>query len=264
MKQVLVIYFALVAFVIFGCSKNDNYHLVMKPVKADSIDADKNGKIEENDIFILYDLSDQLYDSKIKPYLAKAGIEDKAELYNKDASFRLRSKLTVLEWETFTRNIEEWSKVNAQIEATAKEITDKVVEEKLVSGSAKVIFCHVWGNIELADGRVLKYASIRIPVGGTENNFARITNLLSKKFIEGRLIKYELSGKSLGNSAEAYIYVNKVCINEELAKMGYALAVRDGSDTSQKYIQLEEEAKQYKRGLWAYYPDQNPFAEPLY
>jgi len=85
----------------------------------------------------------------------------------------------------------------------------------------------------------------------------------SKNLIEGKIIRYKPTGLKVDNASEAYIYIGKLCINDELVKMGYALAVREKSE-SENLIKLEEKAKASKKGLWAYYPDQKPFAEPRY
>jgi hypothetical protein len=262
---VLTVFLALATLIVFGCAKSDNSQLMVKPVKARAFDADKNGLIEEKDVFILYDRADAVYDGKIQPYLTKAGVENTAEIYTQEANFRLRSKLTVIEWEEFTRNLEEWNKINAQIEATAEEAMNKVVEqENPVSRSGKVAACHAWGPIEFVDGTVIKYAGIQIPVDIRNNKYCRTVALFSSKLINGRLIRYNLTGKKNGNVNEAYIYINDVCINEELVKRGYALAIRDQSEMAPKLIELEEKAKENKRGLWAFHPQEKPFADPLY
>ena len=141
---------------------------------------------------------------------------------------------------------------------------DKVIEkENPVFRSGKVVHCAIWGPIELFDRTVIKYAGIQIPVGST-NKYCRIVTLFSSQLINGRLIRYELTGKKIGNVNEAYIYVNDVCINEELVRRGYAIAIRDQSEMASKLIELEEEAKEKNIGLWAFHPHENPFAEPLY
>jgi len=229
-------------------------------VKAKAVDANKNGTIDENDVFVLDDIANQIYDEKIQPLLLKAEIRDKLELYAADANFRLRSRLTVIEWETLSRNMDEWNKINAQIDATAKEAMDKIVEKQNpVSKSGKVVACADWGGIGISDGMVIKYAGIQMPSGGTDNKFSRIAALFSAKLLVGRIIRYELTGKKTGNTNEAYIYINEVCINEELVRRGYALAIRDESERAIILTELEEEAKEKNIGLWAYYPDQNPF-----
>ncbi|PIS21873.1 hypothetical protein COT51_00445 [candidate division WWE3 bacterium CG08_land_8_20_14_0_20_41_15] len=118
------------------------------------------------------------------------------------------------------------------------------------------------GQIELASGIVIKYWGIKIPVGGTDNRYARIVSVLSNKYIAGRLIRYSLTGVKIGNVSEAYVYVGKLFINEELVKGGYAIAVRDNSDKVDILVKAEESAKTGKKGLWRF---ENPFPpESLY
>jgi len=263
--MILVIFLLSATLMSFGCSLRNKPEPLIKPVKANAVDANKNGVFDDGDLFILYDLSDKIYEDQILPYMKKADIGSKAELGSPDALIKLRGSLTVIEFERFMQNIEEWNTANSQIDATAKAITDiKVEPAKLVSKSDKALGAHVWGQIELSTGIVIKYAGIKIPVGGTDNRFSRVVNLISNKFIAGRLIRYELTGRKVGNTSEAYVYVGELCINEELVKMGYALAIRDKSEKSEKLIKLEEESKASRRGLWAFHPNDNPFAEPLY
>jgi len=195
MKKVIAL-FIFLTIICIGCGKHEQQITLKPDIKARAVDADKNGVIEDKDVFILYETADQVYNEKIQPLLLKAGIKDKLELFTSDANFRLRSRLTVIEWETLTRNMEGWNKINAQIEATAKESMNKVVEKQNpVSKSGKVIACADWGGIGLADGTVIKYAGIQMPVGGTENKFSRIAALFSAKLLVGRIIRYELTGK---------------------------------------------------------------------
>jgi len=114
------------------------------------------------------------------------------------------------------------------------------------------------GQIELASGIVIKYWGIKIPVGGTDNRLSALSN----KYIAGRLIRYSLTGVKIGNVSEAYVYVGKLFINEELVKGGYAIAVRDNSDKVDILVKAEESAKTGEKGLWRF---ENPFPpESLY
>ncbi|MEK7400256.1 MAG: hypothetical protein AAB116_25200, partial [Candidatus Poribacteria bacterium] len=189
MKKVMIT-IVLLAFVILtipGCVKNSPEPIIKADVRANAIDVTGDKIIDDNDIFNLYDLSDQIYNDKVVPYMEKAGINDKRELYTPEATAKARTKLTVVEYEAFIKSAEEWNKVNAQLEATIAKIADKIVEtEKPPPGSGKVAVCHVWGPIELYDGTVIKYAGILLPVGGTDNKFSRIVAGFSKGLLEGR------------------------------------------------------------------------------
>ena len=62
---------------------------------------------------------------------------------------------------------------------------------------------------------------------------------------------------------KSIVYVNDLCVNNELVRRGYAIADRDDTDRAKKLIALEKIAEKERRGLWAYKED-NPFKEPLY
>jgi len=218
---------------------------------------------DDADLFILYDNPDKVYNDGVSPYMQKAGIGSKTGLGSPTAIFKIRRSLTVSEFDIFMVNIGRYNLINAQIEVTAKAITDRKIEPKEPDmKSAKALGSHVWGQIELASGIVIKYGGIKIPVGGTDNRYARIVSLLSNKYIAGRLIRYSLTGVKIGNVSEAYVYVGKLFINEELVKGGYAIAVRDNSDKVDILVKAEESAKTGKKGLWRF---ENPFPpESLY
>jgi hypothetical protein len=259
--MILVLLFGLLMGL--GCSARNKPELLIKPVKAHAVDANQNGLHDDNDVFILYEHSDKVYNDKIVPYMQKAGIGSKTELGSPNAMLKIRGALTVTEFDIFMQNMAEYNLINSQIEATAKAFVERKLEPKsLPVKSEKALGSHVWGQIELASGIVIKYGGIRIPVGATDNRYARVVSVLSNKYIAGRLIRYSLTGVKVGNVSEAYIYVGKLFINEELVKEGYALAVRDNSDKADILIKAEEEARAKKKGLWQY---ENPFPpESLY
>ncbi len=260
MVKILVIT-TMCAIMCFGCSQHQP-ESVIHTVKARAVDANKNSIIDDGDLFILYDRLDEIYNDKMLPYMERASIGNKIELGSPTGMIKLRGGLTVVEFERIIQNIAEYNLVSSQIEVTAEDIANKGIDPpKLVSKSDKALGVAVWGQIELASGIVIKYAGIKIPVGATDNRYSRVVSILSNKYIAGRLIRYELTGVKIGNTNEAYIYVGDLCINEELVKRGYAIANRDKSDRSDKFIKLEETAKAGRRGLWDFYPQDDPFAE---
>ena len=128
--------------------------------------------------------------------------------------------------------------------------------------TGRVIATHRIGYVELQDGIVIKYAGIKMPTYH-DSKYAAMVMQLSNKLILLRLIRYELTGKITNNVPEAYIYIEKTCINSELVRRGYAIADREDTDRAKKLIALEKIAEKERRGLWAYKED-NPFKEPLY
>lgn len=262
MKRLIFFIFSFLILIIscLGCAKDEKFiTLETTNVKARPVDANKDGTIDDKDMLVLDELATQIYQDKILPLLLKAGISDISELYTPEGGLKVRTRLTVAEYESLKKYLDEWQKVNAQTDATVKEIADRIIKPSPIK-SGKVVACHVWGVIELADGTVIKFAGIQMPAGGTNNKFSRIATLFVSRLVNDRIVRYELTGKKVGNVNEAYIYINEMCINEELVRRGYALAIRDQSERSKKLISFEEEAKENNRGLWAFYPEQDPFA----
>lgn len=259
---ILVTLIVLSTLMSFGCSSKSPPDILIHSVKANAVDSNKNGVFDDDDLFILYALLDKIYEDKILPYMQKAGVGNKTELGSPIATFKIRGNLTVTEYDLFMQNIAEYNKANSRIEATAQTIADRNIKPIVRHRkSEKALGSHVWGQIELASSIVIKYGGIKIPVGATDNKFARVVAVLSNKYISGRLIGYEETGVKVGNVSEAYVYVGKLFINEELVKRGYAVAVRDNSDKADILIKAEEEAKVKKKGLWKFYPQDDPFAE---
>ena len=258
MKPVIAL--LLISIILIGCGSKQATYLDLP--KSHAIDADKNGIIDDKDILIAMETADSYFASWLQPFIVKAGMKDKNDLVTEDADLRLRSNLTVTEWETFNRNMKEYNRLEAQLDATAKESADRMVAKKTpIFRAGKVAGCG-WGQIGLQDGLIIKYAGIRIPVG-SKSKYSKMVGLLSNKLIQEKIIKYELTGTAVGSIQDAYIYVNDVCINDELVKRGYAIAIRENSDKAMTLIDLENEAKELKRGLWAFSED-DPFKEPLY
>jgi len=81
--------------------------------------------------------------------MQKAGIGSKTGLGSPTAIFKIkiRRSLTVSEFDIFMVNIGRYNLINAQIEVTAKAITDRKIEPKEPDmKSAKALGSHVWGR----------------------------------------------------------------------------------------------------------------------
>ena len=102
---------------------------------------------DDADLFILYDNLDKVYNDGVSPYMQKAGIGSKTGLGSPTAIFKIRRSLTVSEFDIFMVNIGRYNLINAQIEVTAKAITDRKIEPKEPDmKSAKALGSHVWGR----------------------------------------------------------------------------------------------------------------------
>ena len=250
-------------FLLFSCGGN-KLEISMDIPNGHVVDANKDGTIDDRDVVTLCNENDTYWKDKLLPYLKEAGMTDQTELLRSDANMRLMNALTVSEWGRFHENLVLYNKTESNIQATAKAIADKILEvPQLKSYTSKVLSSSYWGQIELANGVILKYAGIRYPAGKM-SKYARISAMMSVSLVNGRLVRYELTGGVTGSVPEAYVFVDKICINEELVKRGYALADESDIEHWDKYSELELSAKRLKRGLWAFYPEFNPEGEPLY
>jgi hypothetical protein len=259
MKKIILMF---ICVMLVGCGTKQSSFITDLP-KGHVIDTDNNSIIDDKDVMACIDTADSYFATYVQPFLTKAGMKDKNDLLTKDAHYRFRTSLTVVEWDKFNQHLREYNKLQSNIDATAKASADRIINsKKLVKKSGKVFRCQ-GSTVGLQDGITIKYAGIKMPASIT-SRYSMMVSIMSLKLISPNLISYELTGSyAPGNIPEAYVYCNDLCINEELVKRGYAIAIRDGTDKSIALIKLEEEAKQNKRGLWAFIAD-NPFAEPLY
>jgi endonuclease YncB( thermonuclease family) len=259
MKKVIILMFVCIMFV--GCAtKQSSFTDFINLPKGHVIDKDKI--IDDKDVIACIDKADSYFATYIQPFLTKTGV-NKDDLFTKGTYDKFRNTLTVAEWDRFNQHLREYKKLQSNINATAKANADRIINSKEPDiWTGKVFRCQ-GSNVGLQDGKVIKYAGIKMPEGIT-NKYSMMVSVMSLSLTKPNLVSCKLTGSySSRNIPEAYVYCNNLCINEELVKRGYAIAIRDGTDKSNTLIKLEEEAKQNKRGLWAYIED-NPFAEPLY
>lgn len=262
MSKISVIFF-IVACLLFGCG-GKQVDMSLDMPKGHVVDADKNGSINDRDVGILCKANDLFWNTNLLPYMKKAELSDKIDLFRKDANIRLMNSLTVSEWRIFNDNLIEYNKAEADIEATARAIADVVLSmQKPKIRTGKVVSSTYYGHIELVNGVVLKYAGVSYP-SGAMSEYSRISALMSVSLVNGRLVRYAVTGNRVGNVDEAMVYVGDLCINEELIKRGYALASDTDIEHYDSFIKIQREAKRLKRGLWAYYPEYNPEGVPQF
>jgi len=67
--------------------------------------------------------------------------------------------------------------------------------------------------------------------------------------VDGKTVKVEIAGKDQYNRILGVVYVGKVNVNEEMIKAGYAWRYKYNKDS--RYLELQNEAKRKKKGLWS-------------
>jgi len=132
---------------------------------------------------------------------------------------------------------------------------------------AKVMTVIDGDTIRLEDGRLVRYLGIDAPELRTKveslwvydpQPFAEQAATLNKKLVEGKKVKIELDPnlprKDQFGRLLAFVFVDKVMVNEELVRQGLA-KVETHHPLIMKYRKriwsLEEGAWLGKRGLWA-------------
>ena len=259
LTQVFMTLAVLILVTIFvGCAGKGARFIPYFPVP---VDADEDGDIDKDDVSILEEKAGDHFDRNIQPLLDDAVVTpEESEVIRKkmiiaeDVDKKLKDSLTVTKYERFMKHFREYCKSNDLIEVTRR----KVIVSPIPAAQwddGKVLVVHVWGWSELADGLTLRYAGIMIPYGG-QNRFARISTSFLITLIYDRLIRFRI----VEENQRAFINRKKICINEELVRRGFAIADRSSQlPEIEKLIKLEEEARKKKRGLWTFYPHENPW-----
>jgi micrococcal nuclease len=121
--------------------------------------------------------------------------------------------------------------------------SDKIVVTRVIDGDTVVI----------QGGDRVRYIGIDTPEIG-EHYYAEAT-AKNKELVNGkevRLVK-DVSETDQYGRLLRYIYVGDLFVNAELVRLGFARAYRYPPDTyyAEHFSQLELEAKQAHRGLWA-------------
>jgi len=139
-----------------------------------------------------------------------------------------------------------WSRAPGQTSPTVK---------KIYSGN----------RIKLSDGRRIVYAGLSVPDKKSKPFFAlcRRANreLVYKKAV---IVRPDMSLKEESDSRiPAYVFVGDDFVNAELIRRGYALAIpnQHGNPYSELFVSLQQQAREQRRGLWAY---EGSGSEPYY
>jgi len=129
----------------------------------------------------------------------------------------------------------------------------------------RVVTVYTGAEAKLSDGRKIVYSGISVP-SKKNKIFFRECLKAHKQLVEDAsiiiLTQPEARGKDL-RRIPVVAFNGTLLINAELIRQGYALAGHndDGFRYRDLFIQLQQEARQAGRGLWAY---SDTFSEPYY
>lgn len=110
------------------------------------------------------------------------------------------------------------------------------------------------GEMVLLDnGERLRYIGIEVPkdLGYT---VVREATAFNKYLVEGKVVGLELDVQHTDRAGNilGYVFIGDVFVNEELAKLGYAKARREGQNIKyeDRLLEAQNEARKDQRGLW--------------
>ena len=108
-------------------------------------------------------------------------------------------------------------------------------------------------TVQLEDGRTVRYAGINAPEEGQP--YYQEATQANNRLVGGKAVRLEFGGRETERHGRvlAYVYVDKVLVQEELVKLGWAIVTRTQPLPRYRRVLLEkeEEAKTESRGLWA-------------
>jgi hypothetical protein len=262
----LVVLSTLVYFV--GCVGYGGLPSIDDPkYVSQSVDADKKGGINEEDVKQLEIKADECFDSLVLPFYKKAGIELKREqdipliyiLKSIDTEQNIKileGNLTVAEWKKLRDGRDKLNKVVRQLEAT-REYVNKggITESGIVGGNALVPDrLGFW----FEDGRLAELIGIRIPTTISKYRKMSIDLFYKLALNEKAGIEYDVVKNDWTNQfLYVYIYVSDKFINAEMVSRGYARAkpTLQNSKYDSLFMKLEKYAKENKLGIWAFTDD---------
>jgi micrococcal nuclease len=108
-------------------------------------------------------------------------------------------------------------------------------------------------TVELADGRKVRYIGINTPERG-QPFYAEATEM-NRQFVENKPVQLEFDLETFDRYGRtlAYVWSNGVQVNYQMIRQGYANAftVQPNVRYDQLFRQMEREAREAGRGLWA-------------
>lgn len=125
--------------------------------------------------------------------------------------------------------------------------TDKI---NLLSGKVIKVYDGDTITIVTPEKRQIKVRLKNIDSPEKKQDYGTQAKNFTSSLIFGKQVKLSSSGKDKYGREIAEIFIDDTNINKEIVKNGYAWAYRDFLD-DKNYIQLEQQAKNAKLGLWA-------------
>lgn len=121
-------------------------------------------------------------------------------------------------------------------------LADEFIVAKVIDGD----------TIVLENGEHVRYIGIDTPEKGRP--YYEEAKRRNERFLKGRKVRLEFDvGKTdrFGRTL-AYVYAGDIFVNEYLVRTGYALAytVPPNVKFAKKFVSLQEEAREQKKGLW--------------
>ena len=108
----------------------------------------------------------------------------------------------------------------------------------------------------MRDGRMVMLTGIGTP--NPQTPYRKMSIDLFRKLAEGEVAKIEYGEKQVyPDFISAYIFVGDMFVNAEMVRRGYAkyMPTEGNSKYNVTFASLETEAKQAKRGIWAFSED---------
>ncbi len=111
-------------------------------------------------------------------------------------------------------------------------------------------------TIVLENGERVRYIGIDTPEISQNECFALEAKKKNEELVLGKRVRLEkdVSERDKYGRLLRYVYVGEIFVNDYLVRNGYAYAVTYPPDVkySERFLQAQREARENKRGLWAY------------
>lgn len=122
-------------------------------------------------------------------------------------------------------------------------------------------------TIELANGQMVRYLGIDTPEvrrrqGGSwvyaPEPYAEEAREFNRRLVEGKLVRleFDVQKKDKYDRLLAYCFMDDVFVNARMLEEGFAMLYTSTPNIkyADMFVELQEEARQYNRGLWAASP----------
>ena len=259
MKVVFIISITVISIIVFvGCAKYElpSANNPKYIASSQAVDADENGVIDDKDVQILNAKANDCFNTRVVPFYEKAGIELKTEkdINTEENTNILKNNLTVSEWEKLNDGINDLYKTRIQQEATKMRVDNKTIsfDSGRVGGNA---YAPDRLDFWFEDGRLAELTGISIPTATSKYRKMSIDMFYKLALNKVAKIEYDTKKHEWTNQfLYVYIYIGDMFINAEMVSRGYARAKQTPKNNRYDalFTKLEKEAKENKRGIWAF------------